>query len=146
MAELRDLDLGRGRTLPARLLSVRFARSGGPGGQNVNKVETKAELRLDLDGAEAFLGETAVRRIRARLAGRLDAKGRLRVASQRSRQRARNVATALERMEALLREALVVRAARRATRPGRGARERRLAEKRVRSGRKELRRPPRRED
>jgi ribosome-associated protein len=141
VAELRDLDLGRGRRLPARLLSARFVRAGGKGGQNVNKLATKAELRLDLDGAGAILGSDATARLRARLARRLAADGRLLVASARTRHQARNVDDALARMEALLRSALAERRKRRPTRPSRASRERRLAEKRAQSQRKRERRP-----
>jgi ribosome-associated protein len=142
LAGLRDLDLGRGRTLPKRHLSVRFARAGGPGGQNVNKVATRAEVRLDLAGAEEALGPVRVARIRRRLARRIDAAGRLRVASDATRYQARNVERALARMEALLREALAVRVPRRPTRPTAGSRERRLREKRARGETKRRRQSP----
>ncbi len=137
---LRDLRLPGGRTLPARFLTASFSRSGGPGGQHVNKTETKADVRLDLSAAAAILGGDAVARVRSRLAGRLDADGHLRVVCQEHRSRAQNLDTALARMEALLAGALARPKARRPTRPTRGSAERRLLSKRVRSRIKSSRR------
>ena len=139
MAGLRDLEISERRVIPARLLSVHFSRASGPGGQNVNKVATKVDLRLDLDGATAYLGEGAVTRVREKLASRLDGKGRLQVVSSRSRLQARNLETALARMEELIRRVLPRPRARKPTRPTRGSRERRLAEKRQQSDKKRLR-------
>jgi ribosome-associated protein len=129
MPELRDLTISRWRVLPARLLSVRYSRSGGPGGQNVNKVATKADVRLDLGGAAEFLGEGEVARVREKLANRLDADGNLQVVSDEHREQAQNVESALSRMEGLLKGALVRPKPRRPTKPTRASKERRLAEK-----------------
>lgn len=133
MARLRDLRISHGRALPARLLSVRFSRSGGPGGQNVNKLSTRVDLRLDLDGALDILGESAVGRIRAKLATRLDGEGKLQTVSSEHRKQAQNIEAALSKMEALVRGALAEPKKRRPTRPTRASQERRVAEKQRRS-------------
>jgi len=140
MAAHRDLQISARRVVPGRCLRARFSRAGGPGGQNVNKVNTRVELVLDLDCASEAIGESAVARIRRKLQGRIDAKGRLVVASQRTRSQARNLEFAARRMEELLGEALARQAARRATRPTRASRQRRLEDKRARSNVKSRRR------
>ena len=139
MPGLRDLEICERRVIPARLLSVRFSRASGPGGQNVNKVATKVDLRLDLDEAAAHLGPEGVARIREKLVSRLDGKGRLHVVSSESRLQARNLEAALARMEKLIQRALAKPRPRKPTRPTRGSRERRLAGKRQQSDKKRLR-------
>ena len=129
---LSDLPLRDGRVLPKECLDVRFARGGGPGGQNVNKTETKVDLRLDLAAAAAVLGDDDVARIRELLAARLDAEGRLQVVSSEHRSQHDNLEAALARLQNLLATALVRRARRRKTRPTRSSQMRRVEGKRHR--------------
>ena len=105
----------------------------------MNKVATKVDLRLDLDGAAAHLGPEGVARIREKLASRLDREGRLQVVSSESRLQARNLEAALARMEELIRRALAQPRPRKPTQPTRGSRERRLTGKRQQSEKKRLR-------
>jgi ribosome-associated protein len=130
MAE--SLEIAPGLTSPGRDLSVAFARSSGPGGQNVNKVSTKVELRLDLRGTGA-LGEAVKGRLRTLAHGRLDAEGRLVVTSQRRRTRAANLRDAREKLRSWILQALPEPVRRTPTRPSAGARERRLSDKRERA-------------
>jgi ribosome-associated protein len=133
MPPLRDLQLGPHIALPKRLLTQRFARSGGAGGQNVNKVETKVDLRLDLESAKPFLGATRTHRIRAKLASRLDAEGQLQITAEEHRTRSRNLEAALARMETLLTSAMTEPRKRRATKPTKASKQRRLDAKKHRS-------------
>lgn len=141
-----DLELRDGRVVPADCLQVSFARGGGPGGQHVNKTETKVDLRLDLTAATAVLGERDVARIRARLATRLDADGRVFVTVTEHRSQYRNLAEAMDRMVALIATALVRQKRRIATKPTRGSKRRRMDAKRQRGDIKKGRQRPGRED
>lgn len=127
-----DLQLRDGRVLPKDCFHLSFARSGGAGGQHVNKTETKVDLRLDLDAAAAVLGADDVARIRQVLARRLDADGRLCVTASEHRSQFQNLAAAMARMQSLLAAALVRPKRRVATRPTRGSQRRRLEGKRHR--------------
>jgi len=117
--------------LPAEELSIAFTRSGGPGGQNVNKVATRVQLRFSIAESKV-LGETRRARLTERLSSRLTREGELLITSSRHRERERNIEDARERMAEVLREALQVQKKRRATKPTRGSKKRRLDTKRQR--------------
>ena len=123
------IDVAPGVRIPAAALEARGVRSGGPGGQNVNKVASKAELLVDLALVEG-LDEAARSRLAGLAEGRRDAGGRLRVTAGESRDYHRNLETAREKARALVARALVVPRRRRPTRPTAGSREARLALKR----------------
>lgn len=118
-----------------------FARSGGPGGQNVNKVNSKAIARIRLD---EVLGLSAAEAAMAaeRLAGRLTTSGELVIQSDEERDQGRNREAALARLFSIIAAAARLPKIRKATKPTRGSRERRLASKRVRSASKDRRRKP----
>jgi ribosome-associated protein len=121
-------------TIPATELSWQFARSGGPGGQNVNKVESKVELRWTPQGSRALGGLDEATRtwLLSRLAGRLTGDGELIVTSTLTRDQIRNREDASEKLAGLIRAALVRPKKRKPTRPSKGAKERRISAKKRR--------------
>ncbi len=120
-------------------IEVRFSRSPGPGGQNVNKVNTRVTLLFEVSACAA-LSQAQKARVRERLRTRISRDGRLRVVSHRERSQAKNRAAAEIRLRELLTEAIRVRKSRRRTQPTLASRERRLDSKRRRGDAKRQRR------
>jgi ribosome-associated protein len=119
---------------------VRHSRSSGPGGQNVNKVNTRVTIHIPIDSIDIDPDER--RRAFLNLASRINANGELVVSSGATRSQRRNLERAIAIAARLIEGAIVPRPVRRPTGPSRAARERRLSAKRARSQRKRGRRKP----
>jgi len=115
--------------IPGGELAIAFARSGGPGGQNVNKVASKVELRWN-PTTSAALGDDERAWLIERLRSRLTSDGTLIVTSTATRDQLKNRDDATEKLALIVRTALARPKPRRATRPSRSAKRRRVADKR----------------
>jgi len=135
---MEPIAVAAGVIVPGSALSFRAVRASGPGGQNVNKVASKVELRVDLSLVQG-LSPGAQARLRTLAGPRLDAEGRLLVTSQRTRDQHRNLEDAREKVRHILGRALHPPRPRRATAPSASAREARLREKKRRAARKRAR-------
>jgi ribosome-associated protein len=134
-----------GVAIPEEELDERFVQSSGPGGQNVNKVATAVQLRFDATGSRALAPEVRSRLLR--LAGtRVTADGEVVINARRFRTQEANRRDARERLATLVARALVKPRPRRATRPTRAARERRLQDKARRGAVKRQRAQPGNDD
>jgi ribosome-associated protein len=132
-------------SIPLSELSFRFSRSSGPGGQHVNKSETRVELLFDVANSPS-LTDAQRERVMRRLSNRIDGAGVLHVTSQATRSQKQNRDLVILRFTRLMQKALRPRKKRRPTRPSRAAKERRLREKKRRSEIKKYRRTPRSEE
>ena len=128
-----DLIVTEHIVIPGDELSVTAVRSSGPGGQNVNKVSSKIELRFDLANTTA-LNPGVKARLAESCKGRLDADGRIIITSETTRNRIRNLTDARNKLAALIRDVLTPPKPRRATKPSLGSKIRRVEDKRRRSG------------
>jgi ribosome-associated protein len=133
------MPVGRDVAVPLAEIEVRTSRSSGPGGQHANVTASRVEAVFDVESSRSLTGDQK-RRIAARYGPVV------RAVAQDTRSQAQNRALALERLRARLEAALVVPRRRRATRPSREARRRRLDTKRRRAELKRLRRRPAADD
>lgn len=129
-----DIFVNERVVVPEAALETKAVRASGPGGQNVNKLATKIQMRVDLDRITGLMGDDLAR-VRAFLKSRLDAEGRLLIMSQETRDQARNRDDCAAKVADLLRAALFRPKVRRRTRPTRASKERRIDAKRRQSER-----------
>ena len=121
--------------LPGEDLEMRAVRASGPGGQNVNKVSSKVELRFDLSRSRA-LSDAIKARVRQLFPNRLDANGRLLIVSQRTRDQHVNLEDARDKLRAMVLSALVIAVERVPTKVSRRAKRRRVDDKRKTAAKK----------
>ena len=126
-------------------LTFTYARSGGPGGQNVNKVSSKVLLRWN-PGKSTALPADVQARFLAQQRSKLTNDGDLLIVSQKTRDQTKNTEDCLEKLRALIVRALVPPKERKATKPSKGSRERRLADKKIQGRRKKDRQQGKRGD
>ena len=122
--------------IPEAELRWTAVRASGPGGQNVNKVASKVDLRFDFEGCSA-LSDDVKARLRLKARPRLDADGQIQITSQLTRNQPDNLEDARQKLAMLVASALTVPKARRKTKPSRAKKARRVAEKRVHAEKKQ---------
>ncbi len=127
------------RRVPESELRIEFVRSSGPGGQKVNKTSSKAVLRWDVDSSSAFTPEEKAV-IKEKLANRINKAGELYLDSDTQRSQHQNRANVVDLLDRLIAEVLAPQAERKPTQPSRGAKERRLEDKKRQALKKQSRR------
>ncbi|MEC9091604.1 MAG: alternative ribosome rescue aminoacyl-tRNA hydrolase ArfB [Planctomycetota bacterium] len=131
--------------IPLREFEFTFARSSGPGGQNVNKVNTKATLAWNLEKTQS-INESIKKRFRSSFSKRINKEGKVLIHSQRFRDQGRNVADCLTKIQELVRSVVKPPTIRKKTKRSRASIQRRLDCKKANSQKKEGRRQVRRQD
>ena len=127
--------------IPESEFTFAFSRSGGPGGQNVNKVSSKAQLSWDVTQSPSVPDDIRERFL-LRYKRRITKEGTLLITSQRYRDQGRNTQDCMNKLVELLLSVAVLPTKRKATAPSRGAKQRRLKDKQVRSDKKQARQRP----
>ncbi len=127
--------------IPESEFTFAFSRSGGPGGQNVNKVSSKAQMSWDVTQSPSVPDDIRERFL-LRYKRRITKEGTLLITSQRYRDQGRNTQDCLNKLVELLLSVAVLPTKRKATAPSRGAKQRRLKDKQVRSDKKQARQRP----
>lgn len=130
--------LAPGIAIAGEELDISYVRSSGPGGQNVNKTSTKAVVRWNVRSAPGVRDDVKARFL-ARFASRVTASGDVIVMSDRHRDQPRNLEDCIAKLAAMLAEIAVAPVHRKATKPGRAAKERRITEKKTRGSVKSMR-------
>ena len=132
--------LAPGVVVDSASIVISFVRSSGPGGQNVNKRSTKAQLRVAVD--QIPLSQSARLRLNRLARNAINANGELVLSADETRSQSRNRKACMDRLKEIVMRSMIEPKARKATRPTRGSVRRRLEEKKQRSQTKQRRRPP----
>jgi ribosome-associated protein len=136
--ENMDLSPEEQNFIPEEEIEFQFSRSSGKGGQNVNKVETKVEIRFNIDRSKAF-SEEEKEKIKEALASKINQEGDLIIRSEEERSQLKNRRMALEKLNEIIREALKPREERIPTKVPQASKAERLKEKKLISEKKKLR-------
>ena len=141
----KQLVVNEGLAIPSSEFTFTFMRSSGPGGQNVNKVNTKVRLRWPVHSTQSLAADLKQRFVQ-KFRQRITIEGDFILTSQRYRDQSRNVADCLDKLRKMLLEVAVPPTRRKQIKPSRAAIRRRLDQKRRRSRQKQQRQPPREDD